>query len=212
MSIEKLTEWTRANVREGANLAEFEELASGLKLPDTPEGAWDFIQKNKPFKSYFDSALSKKNAEYDKRFQEEKLPDIEKQLTERLRAELNPKETPEQKTIRELKERLDAKERNEKIGTIREALRKKASEKGFDPDLAAELAVFGDDAEARLEAFAEKWSAGLNAKIEEIAKQKFGAVPQPKGGGNVKALSQEQIDAMLPKERAAFFASGGVPL
>ena len=211
MSIEKLTEWTRANVREGANLAEFEELASGLKTPDTPEGFWDFLQKNKAAKSHFDSMLSKKNAEYDARFREQKLPELVKEEREKLLKELNPPKTPLELEVAQIKAERDKERQEIAIERRNNALLKKASEASFDAEIASMFAPF-EDAEEKLGFVIERFDKAVTAKVEEIAKQKFGTAPQPKGGGNVKALSQEQIDAMLPKERAAFFASGGVPL
>lgn len=203
---EKLVEWAKNNAREGSNLAEFEEMVSQFKLPETPEGAWDFIQKNQPFKRLYDSELSKKNAEYDKRFQEIKLPEIEKQMRDRLAAELNPKETPEQKTIRELKERLDAKERDEKRATTRAALMKKASEKGFIPDLAAELADL-DGADERLDKFMDAWDSAIKTKLDEMAKAKFGGSPTPAKGGQMptsaEALAAKYNEALKSGNREA---------
>lgn len=208
---EQLTEWVKANAREGANVAEFEEMTSKLSLPKTKEEAWNFITKNQTFKSAVDAEVSRATLAHDEKFKATKLPDIEKQLRDQIAKELNPEETPQDKKIRELSEKLEAKERSEKMATIKSLLMKKASEKGFDPELAAELAIFGDDAEAKLEYFYEKYNSAVNKRVDEETKKRFGSNQPPISGRNPaqKTMAMGDFNRLSPKEQAAFMQSGG---
>ena len=204
-----LLDWAKAHAKPDANVAEFEELAKKYTIPETKETAWDFMQKAPAFKSAMDAEVSRAVAAHDVNFNKEKLPDIEKTLRDKLLKELKPEETREQKELREIREEL-AKERAEKALAIkRDALRKAASEKKFDPDLAAELAVFGDDAEAKLELFASKMAVQVKTQYEATAREKLGG-SAPVKGTPANAKSQAEIDAMAPRDRFTFFTGGGI--
>src|SRR5678809_398886 len=115
--------------------------------PDDAKQAIDYIRAIPSLRSAYDAAL---NTEYNravKKYEEEKLPEKEKELRESIRQELNPTETEEQKQIRELREKLEAKEEAEALTERKEALRAKAKDFGVDPDIAADFALYGDDGE-----------------------------------------------------------------
>jgi hypothetical protein len=207
--MEKLVEWAKANVREGANLAEFEELAGSLALPNTKEEAWNFITKNQTFKSAVDAEVSRATAAHDERFTKTKLPEIEKQLRDRLAKELNPEETPQDKKIRELSEKLEAKERSEQLANTRNLLMKKASEIGFDAEIAAELAVFGDEAEEKLSKVAERFTLAVKSRVEAEVKKRYGNNKEPVTSKPLRVLSMTDFNNMSPKEQAAYMQSGG---
>lgn len=119
-----------------------------------------------------------------KNFQEKKLPDILKAEREKLVKELHPEETPEQKRIRELEEKLSEKDRREAAENKKAALRKKAGELGYDITKAERLAAL-EDADDVLADFAAD-RAELLKKIEDLEKQiKFGARPPAGGGGSM---------------------------
>lgn len=206
-----LLDWAKAHAKPDANVAEFEELAKKYAIPETKETAWDFMQKTPAFRSALDAEVSRAVAAHDERYKASELPKLEKDLRDKLMKELKPEETREQKELREIREEL-AKEKAEKAATIRrEALRKAANEKKFDPDLAAELAVFGDDAEKMLDLFAGKMSALVKSQYEETARAKLGG-SSPVEGSAKNTKAQAEIEAMNPRDRAQFFASGGVAI
>src|SRR5678815_787768 len=124
----ELVGWAKAHAKEDANVAEFEELVSKAAPPDDAKQAIDYIRAIPSLRSAYDAAL---NTEYNravKKYEEEKLPEKEKELRESIRKELNPTETEEQKQIRELREKLEAKEKAEALTERKEALRAKAKD------------------------------------------------------------------------------------
>lgn len=205
-------EWIKANAREGANIAEAEEMLASSKMPETKEEAWNFIQKTPAFKSAMDAEVSRATAKHDENFMVNKFPEILKAERNKLMKELNPEETPERKELREIREEL-AKEKAEKAFELRRnALIKKATEKGFDPELAAELAVFGEDAETKLDVFVEKFSKNVNNKYEQTVKEKMGNSAPVGSAGNIGAITKEAL--ATPEGRKALLeqakATGGM--
>ena len=207
----ELVGWAKAHAKEDANVAEFEELVSKAAPPDDAKQAIDYIRAIPSLRSAYDAAL---NTEYNravKKYEEEKLPEKEKELRESIRKELNPTETEDQKQIRELREKLEAKEKAEALTERKEALRARAKEYGVDPDIAADFALYGDDGETYLKRHAEWHKKELDAVKEQSSKAAFGN-KTPTSGSSSNARPQAEIDAMTPKERSAFFANGGQPL
>ena len=183
----ELVGWAKAHAKEDANVAEFEELVSKAAPPDDAKQAIDYIRAIPSLRSAYDAAL---NTEYNravKKYEEEKLPEKEKELRESIRKELNPDETPEQKQIRELREKLEAKEKAEALTERKEALRAKAKDFGVDPDIAADFALYGDDGETYLKRHAEWHKKELDAIKAETAKGAFGN-RTPQAGGAPKGL------------------------
>lgn len=177
----ELVGWAKAHAKEDANVAEFEELVSKAAPPDDAKQAVEYIRAIPSLRSAYDAAL---NTEYNravKKYEEEKLPEKEKELREAIRKELNPDETPEQKQIRELREKLEAKERAEAISERKEALRAKAKDYGIDPEVAADYASYGDDAENVLKRHAEWHKKELDAVKEQSSKAAFGNKTPVKG-------------------------------
>jgi len=121
-----------------------------------------------------------------KNFEETKLKALLEEHADKVRKEFQPKdETPEQKTIRELTEWKKATLLEKETSAKKEALRKKASELGFDP-LKAERLYAIPDAEAFIAEQVEVEKA-YKIKIEALEKQiKFGS-SAPKAGSGVPA-------------------------
>lgn len=183
----ELVGWAKAHAKEDANVAEFEELVSKAAPPDDAKQAIDYIRAIPSLRSAYDAAL---NTEYNravKKYEEEKLPEKEKELRESIRKELNPTETEEQKQIRELREKLEAKEEAEALTERKEALRAKAKDFGVDPDIAADFALYGDDGETYLKRHAEWHKKELDAVKEQSSKAAFGN-RTPQAGGAPKGL------------------------
>ena len=207
----ELVGWAKAHAKEDANVAEFEELVSKAAPPDDAKQAIDYIRAIPALRSAFDAALNKEFDRATEKYEKEKLPEKEKELRESIRKELNPTETEEQKQIRELREKLEAKERAEAVAQRKDALRAKAKEYGIDPDIAADFALYGDEAENFLKRHAEWHKKELDAVKAESAKAAYGN-RTPTGGSSLNLKPQAEIDAMTPKERSSFFMNGGAPL
>lgn len=205
----ELVAWAKANAKDGVNVAEFEELVSKAAPPDDAKQATEYIRAIPSLRSAFDAALNREFDRATEKYEKEKLPEKEKALRESIRKELNPDETPEQKRIRELEEKLGQKERAESIANRQTALRAKAKEYGLDPEIAADYAQYGDDAENVLKRHAEWHKKELDAIKADTARTAFGN-KTPTGGGSSNLKSQADFFMLAPKERAEFMASGGV--
>ena len=177
----ELVAWAKANAKDGVNVAEFEELVSKAAPPDDSKQAVDYIRAIPSLRSAFDAALNKEFDRATEKYEKEKLPEKEKELRESIRKELNPDETPEQKQIRELREKLEAKEKAEALTERKEALRAKAKEYGVDPEVAADYATYGDEAENFLKRHAEWHKKELDAVKAESAKTAYGNRTPVKG-------------------------------
>lgn len=204
-----LVSWAKANAKDGANVAEFEELVSKAAPPDDSLKAIEYIRAVPSLRSAYDAALNREFDRAVKKYEEEKLPEKEKELKEAIRRELNPTETPEQKENRELKEKLRQKDIAEALANKQNALRAKAKDYGVDPEVAADYARFGDDAEDILKRHAEWHKKELDAVKAETARTTFGN-KTPTGGGSLNSKPQAEFFKLTPKERAEFMAAGGV--
>jgi actin-related protein len=170
----ELVGWAKAHAKEDANVAEFEELVSKAAPPDDAKQALEYMKAIPALRSALDA---EKNREYDrgyKSYEEKELPEKEKELRESIRKELNPTETEDQKQIRALREKLEAKEKAEALTERKEALRARAKEYGVDPDIAADFALYGDDGETYLKRHAEWHKKELDAVKEQSSKAAFG--------------------------------------
>ena len=145
----KLLDWIKANSKEGANIAEAEELVQKGTFDGitTKEQAIDFIGKNAAFKSAADSLISTAVSNHDEKFKAEKLPALIEEEKKKIQKELNPDETPEQKRIRELEEGIKARDQKDAIADRKSLLRTKAAELKADPLWAEKYYIYGDDAE-----------------------------------------------------------------
>jgi len=204
-----LVSWAKANAKDGANVAEFEELVSKAAPPDDSLKAIEYIRAVPSLRSAYDAALNREFDRATKKYEEEKLPEKEKELKEAIRRELNPTETPEQKENRELKEKLRQKDIAETLANKQNALRAKAKDYGVDPEVAADYARYGDDAEDILKRHAEWHKKELDAVKAETARTTFGN-KTPTGGGSLNSKPQAEFFKLTPKERAEFMAAGGV--
>jgi len=178
-----ILEWIKENAKEGANIAEVEELVqkSTFEGITTKEQAMDFISKNQVFKSANDSMISTAVNSHDDKFKETKLPDLIKAEREKIQAELNPKMTDEQKELQDLKQWRTDSEKREKDGELRTLLRSKGSELKYDPMRAERFSIFGDKAIEMLVDDSEYWNGQIDTKIKESVKETLSGTP-PKGG------------------------------
>jgi hypothetical protein len=177
--MDKLLEWLKANVKDGADMNEATALLEGV-TEVTPERAAE-LAKDKEVRRIIDAEISRAVERHDERFREEKLPKLIEEERGKIRAELNPEETAEQKRIRELEERIAKADRDRETVERRETLRKRAAELGINeigltPDDIEPFVSLGDTAGDTLESFInrskEAWTASLDAKLKEQYKGK----------------------------------------
>lgn len=209
-----LLEWIKANSKEGANVAEAEQLiqASTVEGITTKEQAYDFMLKNAAFKSALDYQTGESIKTHDTKFNTEKLPGILKAEREKLEKELNPDLTPEQKRIAELEKVVNEGKIKEQENQLKSGLRAKAKELGYPEDEAERLFVYGAEATAELERKAEFLKTHVSGAVESKVKELYGGNPPP-ARSKVKpenVIDRSSFDALSQSERATFITSGGV--
>lgn len=200
-----LMEWIEKNAAEGANLEEAKKLVEGANLPQSKEEAAKLVEDNQYIKSELDSRVSKSVENATERFKENKLPDILKEEREKIRQELNPEETEEQKRIRELQEKVQSFETEKQREQRKAQLREKAKELGYDPLKAERYVAFGDDADKMLEQDAKEFQSTIDTKVNEYIKQKYGGKPPeaPTEKGE-NAMSRSQFEDLGADKKMEF--------
>jgi nucleotide-binding universal stress UspA family protein len=202
-----LIDWIKENVKEGANLAEAEELyqkENPLQRIETVEEALSLIKENKTLLKALDHETSKRVDNALERFQENRLPEILKSKEEEIIKSLNPEETPEQKRIRELEEKVKSAEQKEAMQKRRQELREKAKayaeEKGvkFDPSRAEVFASLGDDAENLVIDTIDYFGSYAKEVTDSALKSAYKGGAPKAGGGEPADFNQRIAD--LKKE------------
>ena len=188
-----IKEWVKANAKDGSNFAQFDELLAEYEVPTDIAEARAFVFKNKALMSVFDDEVRVKIEAHDKKFAENNLPKILKEEREKIVKELNPEETPKDKAFRELTERFNARENELAMEKRKAALRAKANEIGFDPQLAEEFAGFGDDAELKMSKVKEYIETASMSKIEAETKKRFGNTAPVGGNRQPASTAKEQL-------------------
>lgn len=197
-------EWVKANAKEGANFAEFDELLKSMEVPTDMTEAKAFVFKNKALLSAFDDEVRIKIEAHDAKFKETKLPDIIKIERENIMKELHPEETPLEKRVREQDERIKWFENEKQINARKEALRKKAAEIGFDPTIAETFAGFGDEAENQIVRINEYITNAAMSKLEAETKKRFNNPAPIYGAGGIK----KAVKDMTPDEAMQYAKQG----
>lgn len=208
-----ILEWAKANAKEDANMAELEELverANPINKVQSQAEAEVLINNTKQLKSYFDSYVSRAVENHDTKFKENKLPEILKEEREKLRKELNPEETEEQKQLREIRDELKQEKNLRALEMKRSELRTKGKDFGIPEKISERFAAFGDDSELALSQVGEFIQTSIQDGIESGVKDKFKGRKAPESGAkdNANAKSREAFDNMSPKERMKAVRSG----
>lgn len=187
--MDKLLEWLKSNVKDDADMNEATQLVEAV-TEVTPERAAE-LAKDKEVRRIIDAEISRAVERHDERFREEKLPKLLDEERANIRKELNPEETPQDKAVRELTEKLNRMEQEKATVERREQLRKKASELGISeiglsPDDIEPFVSMGDNAGEYLESFVTKAKEGWTSTLDQRLKEKFSggkpeADPQPEG-------------------------------
>lgn len=210
-----LLDWVKANAKEGTNFAEFEELEGkntfeGIK---SKEMALEIIKKTPFFNSALDSEVNTRISTHDDKFRSEKLPTLLEAEREKIKNELNPPTTEEQKKIAEMQKTIDALSSKDKRIELESALKSKAKEFGFPVERAARFAVYGDRAESELKAEAEFYKTHIQTGVESRVKELYGDVKPPKQSSSDSANTMSRADfANLSPEGKRKFAveDGGI--
>ena len=179
--------------KEDADLSEIEsKLGSYINTSElTKDNFIDVAKQHPSLMSAFDSEVSKRVAKGVENFKERDMVELLKSREEEIRAEINPKETPEQKELREVREEL-ASIRNEKKLTARQdELSIIAKDLGFEPILARRLASLPDAEEVIKETI--EWKNGV------LGTQLKGQYPQnpPKTSAGIQKGLSNMSDSEL---------------
>ena len=175
----------KAVAKEDADLSGIESQIGGyINSSDiTTDNFIEIAKKHPKLLSAFDSQVSKRVESGVNNFKEKDMVALLKSREEEIRAEINPKETPAEKRIRELEAKIEAQENKEKMASMKDELSIKAKDKGFEPLLAREFAGL-ENADSLIDKVLE-WHNGI---LGTAVKGRFDQTP-PKGGGIEKGLS-----------------------
>ena len=212
-------EWTEVkgyleeNKESDANVKQYLEGFNPLR--GVHEGnVHELVESNASLKSYRDKGIEKSLQTW----RENTLPGIIEEKVAEERTKLKPKsETPELKRIRELEEKLDASDKEKLFTARRDMLRAEAGEVKFDPELAVDFAVFGDDAaKSIMRKHADAWAKKETALRNELL-VKGGTPPgsgdppePPKEFKNMQAGGSNEFDEFLKTPAAQIPMSTGV--
>lgn len=176
---------------------EASEAINGLNPLDkigSASEAVDFIKSNQVLRKGYDSIARMSIEAHKERYEAEELPKLKKTIRDELANELNPAETPEQKRLRELEQKLADKEKSEQMYQLKTSLRAKAKELGVDEDIAEKLALLQtDDHQGELAWFADKFQSAVKSTADNEINNRW-----PKGtpkstaqvGGKITSIDQ----------------------
>ncbi|MCP4324542.1 MAG: hypothetical protein GY787_22320 [Alteromonadales bacterium] len=183
---------------EGADLTAIEESMKGyvkdpLATIDDKDKATEFIRSNPYLNSAYDSGISKGVEANRVKLEADNATALELKISEarqKIIAELNPEETPTDKRIRELEERLKEGEQKDKRRSLEAEListfdKIKASDLGFK---AEDVTLFADMGEKGIEQFVklnDRLSEIVKARVDEAVKGKY-VVDTPETGEEAK--------------------------
>lgn len=185
---------------ENKDKEEVKAFIQGLN-PVTVDKVKAFVVNDKEAKSWLDSEKDKHSS---KSLETWKTNNLQKLIDEAV-AKANPQETPEQKQIRELTERLNKKEADEKRQVIKNHALTHANSKKLPVDL---VDYFLGDSEETTTANLTKLEEIFNKHIQTAVEQRLkGENYVPPGDGDtntltldqIKNMSQEQINANWDK-------------
>lgn len=178
------------------------------------EQAVEFIRSNEKLKRGYDKIAQQAVESHKRKFEEEKLPELQKAWKDELRKELNPEETPEQKRLRELEEQLQQRDAKEASYKLKDKLRAKAKELSFDEELAERFVnMQSDDPETELETFAARMQEQVKAMAEaEVNKRWPTKGPRQNAGGGGKMKPAEVPAEWTPADYAAALDAGQIDL
>jgi len=200
----QLTDYVKENFTpaEGITIEEVEKLEKDLDPLSgltTPDQALDFMGRNPLFEKALKKHETQAIEKHDEKFMKDKYPGLLKDAVDLRVKELNPEETPEQKRIRELEDKISASDNREASNTLKIELQKKAKEIGYTGDIDLFMTL-GDKAIETMEAYHTKNTEYLAAEKEKIQKELYGNNPPPPG---TPPEVPKDIDEKIREARAA---------
>lgn len=210
----KMLDWVKANVKEGANIAEFEEMETKeaiYSIKDKDAALALLTEKGTVFNAAKDAVVNDAILSHDRKFNEEKLPKLIEAEREKIKNELNPPETETDKELRELKNWKSEQEAKNLRNEQKTALEIKAKEIGYPIELAGRFAVYGENAEAELIKDHESRTSYIKQETENEVKRLYGDIKPPKqsNGDPAKQMGRAEFDNLSPTEKGSFVANGG---
>ena len=182
------------------------------KVTDADSAA-DFIASHDVLKRGRDKLVTAAIDSHKRKFEEEKLPELRKALRDEVAKELNPEETPDQKRLRELEQQLAERENREKRYQLKEKLRGKAKEIGFDEELAERLVgLQTEDHETELTTFADRFKASVNRMVEEEVNKRWPNKAPKANGSKAGVISEFQDipEGITPEQYADMRSKGQI--
>lgn len=166
---------------EGIDLSEIEKLEKDLDPLSgitTPDQALDFMGRNPLFEKGLKKHETQAIEKHDSKFKTDKLPGLLKEHGDKVRAEINPKETDDQKATRELREEVKGLKDEKTTDKLRTDLLEKKAELKYDGDIEIFMHL-GDKAVEVMEAYHLKNTEYLKAEKEKIQKELYKGNPPP---------------------------------
>ena len=168
--------------------------------PLTADRVKGFLESEDAGKQLFNSLSDSKVTKALATYKENTLPSLVAAEREKLIAELNPKETEEQKQIRLLNEKMAGVEAKAKREALKNAAILQLTKNNLPADLAEKL--LGEDeasTAANIELIANTFNTTLQAQIADKFKD-LGRKPKGDGKGGEQYFTPEQIKAMSPAD------------
>lgn len=177
---------------EGGDQAALESyIKSGLEKSDMPS----VLETNKDIKSYFDA---EKDTHHSKALETWKSNHLQGLIDEAVKA-ANPEETPEQKRIRELEEKIANSEKAAALSKLKESALKYATAQGFNAEFASKYVerFLGDDetsTQTTLDDFKKDLDDLIQTQVKETLKKDS---TRHVGGGTGGAGTETSYGAKL---------------
>jgi len=174
----------------------------------------DKLAAENPFiKSAIDSAISRAVASHDDKFKAEKLPSIiDEEIKKRGPKPKDPELAAALERVEALEKAKAQAERDTFIANQRSKVLPKITEMGIDADL-AEILIGNSDVEtdARMEKLIKSFTKARDGYTEKILKERFpDQKTPPMGSSNVKTISRNEFNSMIPSDQISYVKSGGV--
>ena len=171
------------------------------KLPESADEATELLKSNRFLQSELDRRVRDSVESGVNRFKDEKLPNLIKEEKEKMLAELQPNETPEQKRVRELEQKIADMEKAKQQDARKAQLRAKAKSLNYDPLKAERYAIYGDEAENILLEDVNDFNATVDKRVQEAISKKYGGNPpeapaQPIGTGSKREALIAKYNAL----------------
>ena len=209
MTVDEILQFVPEDRREDAKQAI--EGSNPLASVQDADSAMELIEGHEGLRRAKDKIAQQAVESHKRKFEEEKLPELQKQWKDEVRQQLQPEETAEQKRLRELEEQLSERDRREKMYQTREQLRSRAKEIGIDEDIAERFAnMQTDDPITELDTFAERFKKSVEARAtEEVNKRWPDRAPRQAPSKTGGEISRKDFDQLPPSERQKHLKSGG---